>query len=138
MTPRQHRLVEAAPGVIAVATVGFAALAGIFGGGGAGAAVAVVGWLLLTPLSAILGDVFVGDDDSETAASLSRSRSQSQSDAVGAERDAEAADPVERLRQRYAAGDIDDVEFEQRLDTLLETEDADAETARERLRERNK
>ncbi|WP_435145797.1 SHOCT domain-containing protein [Halobaculum sp. P14] len=137
MTPRQHRLVEAAPGVIAVATVGFAALAGIFGGGGAGAAVAVVGWLLLTPLSAILGDVFVGND-SETAASLSRSRSQSQSDAVGAERDAEAADPVERLRERYAAGDIDDVEFEQRLDTLLETEDADAETARERLRERNK
>ena len=45
-------------------------------------------------------------------------------------------DPVDRLRERYAEGDIDETEFERRLDLLLDTENADAETARERVRER--
>ncbi|WP_345777006.1 SHOCT domain-containing protein [Halorarum salinum] len=45
------------------------------------------------------------------------------------------ARPLSRLRERYAAGEIDEAEFEHRLDLLLETEDADAATARERLRE---
>ncbi|MBZ6496521.1 SHOCT domain-containing protein [Natrinema longum] len=36
--------------------------------------------------------------------------------------------PVETLRRRYAAGDIDDEEFQYRLDRLLETEGTDRRT----------
>lgn len=32
-------------------------------------------------------------------------------------------DPIERLRQRYAAGELTDEEFDQRLDRLVETEE---------------
>lgn len=34
-----------------------------------------------------------------------------------------AADPVERLKRRYADGEISESEFERRLDTLLQTEE---------------
>lgn len=45
-------------------------------------------------------------------------------DAEDAKSSAEASelDAVEVLRARYASGDIDETEFEDRLDTLLETE----------------
>jgi uncharacterized membrane protein len=44
-------------------------------------------------------------------------------------RDAETDDALAELRARYAAGEIDDVEFERRVERLLETESIDdAET----------
>ncbi|WP_436931002.1 SHOCT domain-containing protein [Halosimplex halobium] len=44
-------------------------------------------------------------------------------------RDAETDDALAELRARYAAGEIDDVEFERRVERLLETESVDdAET----------
>ncbi|WP_459191227.1 SHOCT domain-containing protein [Halosimplex sp. J119] len=58
----------------------------------------------------------------------------------GSDDDDAATDPVDELRQRYARGDIDDVEFEERLDRLLETEDVevvgDVESVEERDRDR--
>lgn len=51
----------------------------------------------------------------------------------------EHADPMETLRERYARGDVDEAEFERRLDRLVETEDLDAADAtvdRETLRAR--
>ncbi|MFC7135592.1 SHOCT domain-containing protein [Halobaculum litoreum] len=128
MNERTRDLVDAAPGIIAVATLAIVALTAILGFGSLVPIVAVVGWLLLTPLSAILGEVLVPD---ETDAQPAR-----QSDPEPA-RDA-ATDPVDRLRRRYAAGDIDEEEFERRLDLLLDTEGVDAATARERVRQRDR
>lgn len=45
------------------------------------------------------------------------------------------ADPVERLKERYANGEIDDATFERHLELVMETESLeDRESTRERLR----
>lgn len=44
------------------------------------------------------------------------------------------SDPLDDLKRRYANGELDDDEFEARLERLLETEDEDA--AREYIRRR--
>lgn len=49
----------------------------------------------------------------------------------------EPADPLDRLWGRYAEGEIDEAEFEPRLDLLLDTADATPEAARDRVAERN-
>ncbi|MFB9824702.1 SHOCT domain-containing protein [Halobaculum roseum] len=147
MTSPRHRLVRAAPALFAVTTLPAVALAAILVGGQAAAVVAILGWFLLTPLSAVLlNEVFEvddGDEDLERALDALRewraddagSRPDGPSDAT-TDGPTDERDPVDRLRERYAEGDIDEVEFERRLDLLLETEDADAETARERVRNR--
>ncbi|QLG27782.1 SHOCT domain-containing protein [Halorarum halophilum] len=50
-------------------------------------------------------------------------------------REPDPSDPLDRLCERYAEGEIDEAEFERRLGLLLDTEDTDPATARERLRE---
>ncbi|NHN48632.1 SHOCT domain-containing protein [Halostella sp. JP-L12] len=52
------------------------------------------------------------------------------------------ADPADRLRERYVAGDIDEAEFERRMDRLLERDSADSAgrnvgSGRSRSRDRN-
>lgn len=54
------------------------------------------------------------------------------SEQADTDEDEEAADPVAVLRHRYAAGEIDDAEFEARLDALLETPGSQAELEMER------
>lgn len=125
MTPRQRRLVENLPALVAVTTLGVAALLAVLGFGTATAVVAVVGWLLLTPLSAVVNEEILDPDGGDERT------------VEGPSADATPTDPVDRLRERYVDGDIDEAEFERRLDLLLDTEEADAETARERVRERN-
>ena len=115
------------PEVFAVSTFGLAATLLVVGGGRAALLVAVVGFLLLTPLSAVLRELAEEDLD-EAANPMDGS--------TAATTDAETDDPVERLRERYADGEIDDVEFERRLEALVATEDADPETAHERLQRR--
>ena len=63
----------------------------------------VVGWFLLVPVLAILGD------------SLSSERDES----------ATEDDPLEVLRERYAKGEISESEFERQVEKLLATEDVD-------------
>lgn len=104
---------EALVEVVAVATLPAAALAAIFVGGDAAGVVAIVGWLLLVPLLSVLSDHV--DLSSETDA-------QSASETTGAE---STDDALQRLRDRYAAGELDDVEFERKLERLLETEDVE-------------
>ena len=50
--------------------------------------------------------------------------------------DGEPTDPIDRLKHRYANGEIDESTFERRLETLLETDDL-ARTVNSRLQERD-
>ena len=73
-------------------------------------AVFITGFFILIPLVLVLGEDFplVAADEA---------------DADAASADAER--PVAALRERYASGEIDEAEFERRLDRLLATEDLD-------------
>jgi len=101
---------EALARVVAVATLPAGILAAMFLGGQAAGAVFVVGWLLMVP---VLGVLAGRADGREESVSASRD--------VGEEDDA-----LQRLRERYAAGEIDETEFEHRVERLLETEDLSA------------
>lgn len=117
MGSRFGKLIELGPPVFAVSTFGFMLLFFVFGRWQLALATMVVGWFLLTPLSGVLNQrlhVESSDESGETAAE---------------------SDPVEELRRRYAEGEIDEVEFERQLETVLATEDTDPETARERLQD---
>lgn len=142
MSPVARRLIEEAPAIFAVSTFGLMLLFGVLGMGRLAGVTMVVGWFLLTPLSAVLEDVILPEESSESTASDTESTREPRSveNAVGgsggsSSGSADEPDPVERLRQRYASGEIDEVEFERRLDALLATEDTDPETARDRLRQ---
>jgi len=71
-------------------------------------AVFITGFFLLIPLVWLLGDDFplVASSDGST-------------DTAATER------PIAELRDRYATGEIDEAEFERKLDRLLATEDLD-------------
>jgi len=116
------------PEVFAVSTFGLAATLLVLGGGRPALLVAVVGWFLLTPLSVVLREL-AEEEDGERDEATDPATESTETDAPGGE----TTDPVERLRERYADGEIDDVEFERRLEALVATEDADPETAHERL-----
>lgn len=106
--------------IIAVLTLPAAGLAAILFGGTAAAAIALVGWFVLVPVLAILEDEegldieFQWNDAETTTAS---------------------GDPLDTLRDRYARGEVDDEEFETRLERLLETEDVELPPSATRERE---
>ncbi|WP_290818594.1 SHOCT domain-containing protein [Halovivax sp.] len=91
--------------VVAVATLPIGLLTAVFFGVTYAFAVFVVGWLLLVPVLGVLSDEFVDGESDEQ-------HSQEP-----------AEDPLETLRDRYARGEIDDLEFERRVERLIETED---------------
>lgn len=74
--------------------------------------VAAVGYLLFVPLAAFLQEPLV------TMVRDDREQSDEQQAAL------------DRLRDRYAAGEIDEVEFERRLERLLETETVERAASR--------
>ena len=66
----------------------------------------VVGWFLLVPMIPIVGREVL-------PAIANRLRGEPES---------QAPDPLEELRERYARGEIDDEEFERRVERLVATE----------------
>jgi uncharacterized membrane protein len=72
----------------------------------------VAGFVSLVPITAILSEAIGEPDSGETSP-------------------ADEAEALEVLRERYAAGEIDEVEFERRLDALLGIETV--EEARDRV-----
>jgi len=95
-----------------------------------------LGWFVATPLVAVLFDT---GRDAAVEEVVEEQVQRRVADAVGA---GETGGPTDRedaldlLRERYAAGDIDEVEFERRVERLLETESVeDAAAMLERERE---
>lgn len=101
---RREFVAEEAWLVIGVLTVPIVSLVGIAGFGTLSGALAIIGFLLLTPLFLFWG---------EEIADLAFGPEQEESKVV---------DPVTELKTRYARGEIGDEEFERRLDRLLDVE----------------
>ena len=92
-------------GIVSVLTFGFSSISAIIGLRLSPAIIFVVGFFILVPLIVLLGDDFPlvkAEDDSPPPALRQ--------------------DPLETLRDRFARGEIDQEEFERRLESLLETE----------------
>lgn len=84
----------------------------------------ILGFAVVLPLVDIaLGEA---DDTAETADPLRTGDFDPFADRHERDSNADAADPLAELRRRYAEGEIDDLEFERRLERLLETEDEGA------------
>ncbi|UPV99072.1 SHOCT domain-containing protein [Halorussus gelatinilyticus] len=95
-------------GLVAVATLPLGILVALFAGPKMAAVVFVVGWLLLVPTIALVGE--------EILPAVRES-----SDAENAEN--ATPDPLAELKARYARGELTDEEFERRMSNLVETED---------------
>lgn len=109
--------------LFAVVTLPLGILAFLFSGWLAAAVVFLVGWLLLVPATAVL---FGPSWAAETAAFAEFQAAGSRLDGESGAEETNQSDPVDELRDRYARGEIDEGEFERRLEGLLETEDVDA------------
>jgi hypothetical protein len=116
-------------GFFAVATLPIGILAAMFLGLQPAVAVFLIGWFLLTPGSALLFGTTPGMSNEmdeliqeEMKRSIQEQRESSHDDGIDT-----STDPVEKLRQRYASGEIDDHEFEQKLEAILEMEDINPE-----------
>ncbi|ELZ42362.1 hypothetical protein C471_04965 [Halorubrum saccharovorum DSM 1137] len=110
-------------GLIAILSFGLTSLSAVLSLGVLGPAAFILGFFVLIPLVALLGEDFPLVESEEEVESASSTD----------------ADPLVTLRERYASGEIDESEFERKLDRLLETEElADrAGDGPERERERD-
>lgn len=118
-------------GVVAIVSFGLTSVFAVLGLGVAVPLTFIVGFFLLIPLIALLGDdlpMIESDSDEPTS-----------------EEHQPTQDPVDRLREAYATGTISEEEFDRRLEKLLETEDIDSSDSGrstraelERLREKER
>ena len=138
------RLRENATGIASMLVTGLW-LGAMFTGQEWWLAALLVGYVVVVPLVAVLfGDEEDREEwfddwttDSSTDADADADSDRDRTDSSGDRRDA-----LETLRDRYAAGELTDEQFERKLERLLETEtleDADAWVReRERVRDRDR
>ncbi|WP_436903374.1 SHOCT domain-containing protein [Halovenus halobia] len=86
-------------------------------------AVMLFGYIAVVPVISMLFD----EDDAEATTDQQPARSEAESD---------SEDALERLRRRYAEGELTDEQFERKLERLLETETLEA--AEDQARARNR
>jgi len=124
-----RRFVALLPVLIAVSTLPIVLLVLFNGGLVTAVEVAVVGWLLATPVTALLVWVVLDLSPVDLPGSLGERTVDLPSMLDGRESgdDPTDEDPVETLRERFARGEIDQTEFERRLDALLAAEDGTGE-----------
>lgn len=99
---------------IAIVTLPVAGTASVLGLPGVAEVSAIIGWFLLTPIFLFWGE-YVATLCYGEAASTSENH----------------ADPIETLKDQYANDEIDDQEFERRLDRLLDAEERTREPVRD-------
>ena len=88
--------------------------------------VMLFGYIVVVPVISMLFD----EDEEKEEKEWSRPERQSQP-----KRESDDETPLERLRRRYAEGELTDEQFERKLERLLETETLEDVEDRERLRE---
>lgn len=117
--------------LFAVVTLPAGILAGLLFGLVPALVVFVVGWLLLVPMTAIvLGGALVDTTAEIELDGVDEETVEAAMESVPDDGE-RVIDPVEVLRQRYARGEIDERELEQRLEALLETERINTEDEQE-------
>jgi len=116
--------------IVALAVTGFW-LAAMFTGQEWWLAALLVGYVVVVPLTELL----YGDEDEEAVEASGDETAAAQSAATETDET-----PLERLRRRYADGELTDEQFERKLERLLETETMedieDSAAMRERETER--
>lgn len=95
--------------LLGIVTVVLVSLAGIAGLEALSGAIAVIGFLLLVPLFLFWGEEIADLAFEERAETMSMTAEQED-------------DAIEELKRRYAAGKIDDEEFERRIERLVGVE----------------
>jgi uncharacterized membrane protein len=117
----RRNLREEATGVLALVVLGLGLLA-MFAPGLSPVpfyVIWIVGFAVVLPLVAIaLGEADTAADPFERDDPFDRERRQDDTTA-----ETGTSDPLAELRRRYAEGEIDEHEFERRVERLLETED---------------
>lgn len=110
--------------VLSVLTFGLTALAAVVGLDFLVPTIFVLGFFIVVPLVALLGDALP--------------MVESETDGAEIDRNDAPDDPIARLRARYAEGELTDEEFERRLERLLETEDLEVTGSKERALDRER
>lgn len=113
-------------GLVATLSFGLTSLFAVLELGVLVPATFVFGFMVLLPVVAILGEDFPLVEPADGSGT------------TGVMEESTDEDPVATLRRRYATGEIDEAEFERRLDRLLETEELEGTVDRDGSRTRNR